>query len=329
MAITFFKTTDDLKNHLPSFQGSSELDSFQPHIDHAADEYLIPYISRGLYDTLITQYNSDSLTTANDAIFTYLQKALAHYAMYVAIPFINAKLANTGMHAQRSNDGFQQLPQWRNNETKGAAIKTADLYLDKALEVMEANPDNYTDWRDSNGYTLRTQFFINSAKEYSDILNIGESRRTFLALSHWIKETENRYLKDAIGSELFNAIKSAIEADDLTEAEGIILPMIKQFVVYQSMYKAAPHLKIDVSIKGIRISSENDGITSFMPNDLAYKEWRNEIKAMADSYIGELKKYLEEYYEDFPEYESSTAKGNGTPQTGFRDNSGSNSSVFV
>ena len=63
----------------------------EPNIDESENRYIKPVIGKKFFDELQTQIAADTLTTENEKLITFLEKSLARYVIYVALPkgFIN------------------------------------------------------------------------------------------------------------------------------------------------------------------------------------------------------------------------------------------------
>lgn len=321
--------TADIKTLAPNFQAATQTENIDPYVADAACLYLHDYLSEAYYTELVTQRNADTLTPANEKVVNLIRKSLAYFTLYDLSKFTNAKVSSMGMMTPSPQNGqFNGIRQWEKNETKQAAINKADQFLDKALEIMYTTPADYPTWQNSEAYTEGTDLFITSSKEFSN-LSRTITRRTFMQLISWQHTAEDKYILSAIGSALLSGIKSRMISGTLSANDNIILPMLKKALAWYTLYMGAPDIKLDISNHGIRLVTTDDGISSYMPADKAYHQWHAKILDLADSKLGELKNYLETNYEDFPEYESSTAKENNTPRTGIRDNTGSKSSVMI
>ena len=319
----------DLKTLVPNVHQQTSDGNVMPYIEDAACVYLEPVISSELYEQLVTETEADSLTAANLKIIKHLRKALGYFTLYDLMPFQNVKVSNAGIATNQAQNGhFTGVRQWEKNETKAAAITKADKFLDKALTIMLSNPDDYPLWKNSEVYSVSFDLLIPTSEEFSSISQ-KITRRTFLFLVPFMRTAEHKYIRSAIGIELLSGLKDRIINDTLTANDVIILPLIKKALAYYTLYTGASSLKLDFSTEGIRLVSTSDGISSSTPAGKDYHEWRKERYHDGENFLGELKNYLEKNYEDFPEYESSTAKNNNTPRTTLRNNSNSKSSVML
>ena len=323
-----FTDIKDLKNFIPQLHASMDDGEIFPYITDAADKYLVPFISQAYYDELVTEYNADTVSANNSNVIEYIRKASAYYGLYEAAPFINIQVGSGGMR-QAQNDNSTPLRQWEFNMGRQSAIQKADMYLDKALAIMEATPDNYTTWKATDAYTVHRQFFITNAKEFSIHVNIGESRRTFMKLRPYIHLAEIRYIKVAIGETLFEALKTRISAGANTADDDTLLEYIYPAAAYYAMYQGAPNLKLDISHEGIRLASTSDGITGLQPADREYHEWRKEIYGHAEYHLAILKKFLDDNTATYTEYADDDAADNDTPKYDIPQNTGSSSSVRI
>ncbi len=317
-----FTDIDQLRTVVPSIRKGTHPDSIFPYIDDAAEQYMINYISREYYEELVTEHAADNISANNAKVFTLLQKALGHYAIYDAYPDLNLQIGNSGV-AENTNQNTSQTRQWVYKDSRKQKIIKADRFLDNALAIMEATPNNYQTWRDSDAYTEYSQYFFTNATEFSKELSINNSRRTFLALVPWIRLVEDSYIRTTLGDTLMDDLKN-------TSPTGVykpkVLQLVKKTLAFYAIYSGSNHLKLNVSSESITLVSTSDGIESRTSADAgSYHNWRMEIKGYAESYNAELKKYLDDNKENISQYESDDASSTNNPRYTFPDNSGKKS----
>ena len=326
-----FKDQAQVKAAIPSISAQMNFQNISGYIDEAAALYVIDYISQEYYDELVTQNEGDSLTADNAIVFPDIQKALGYYAVYESFPFLNAKISDAGLSSNQSDHSFP-LPQWKYKEARKESIRKADLLLDKALKIMEENPDDYETWQGSAAYTSLKNLLITNSRSFSEQFDINSSRRTYYRLRQYIELVEQRYIISTIGKTLFDGLKSRLLQGTNTELDDNLLDKDKgkllKAIAWYSIYHGSQALRLDISSEGVRLVSTDDGITGLDPNSEAYYEWRNEVKATSEGYLADVKNYLNENKADYEEYTSDDAEENDTPKTTFPSQN-SNSSVMI
>ncbi len=331
----FFKDIEDLQDVFPQTHASA--DDVLKYVSDAEELYMVDYLSSAFYGEVLAaldtaNYVLTDLTPQQQAIIDHLRSSSAYYGLYEAMPFINVHLSNTGAMAHNGNESTQ-LRQWEYKEARGNAINKADRFLDKALAIMEATPADYATWQASTAFTIHKKYFITNAEDFrtKGLVDINDSRRTYLKLIPFIAKAELQFITDCIGETLFDGIKSKLIAGTSLSAEEQILmdEYIFPATAHYALYLGAPNLKLDISQNGIRLVSTNDGITGITPEERAYKEWRHELLGDAKDYLSRAKKYLDDNSDVITDYSSDPAAENDTPQYEIPDNSTSSSSVML
>jgi hypothetical protein len=300
-----FENIADLRKVLPQVHASaSEADIF-PYLEQAAIEYMHPFISEDLYDDLQTALEAanwliTALTVEEQAIITHLRRCEAHYGFYRALPTMLATVGSGGFQEPNSQNA-QGARQWVHRENKANYIATADLFLDKVLQILEADQASYTVWTDS------PQFSINSAHllaSVGDFVGIGNSRRTFLKLRNYIKMAEDRYVVPAISRQLLAALITKKQAATAyTAEETILVDYLYQAISAYALFMGAPELMLDISAEGIRVVSTSDGITSKTTTDRQlYNDWMKRTEGNARHYLAMAKMYLDDNVAAFADY---------------------------
>ncbi len=321
--MSLYSNITELQKDITAINPGSDIDRFMSYIDDAADKYIKPVIGDDLYEHLENIAASADFTAEASAIFADMPDALAifynirkaegYYALFDAYPFLNVKVGNGGM-AENSNSDQQPVRQWMFNLSRQEAINKADFLIDRALKTMEAAPASYPSWSGGSYFSQYNEFFITNADDFSKIRNIKGSRRTFIALAPFMRTTQDRYIKDCIGNTMLEAMLARQLAGTFTAADNAILPLIKKALAHYSMFLGSNELNLDISSHGTRVVSEADGITSkITASATLYGEWKREVKAMADAYLAELKKYLDDNSDDYSEYTADDAAENETP----------------
>ncbi len=331
----FFKDIEDLQTIFPQISGS--FDEMMTYVSTAEEVYMVDHLSQAFYDEMITaleavNYVLTDLTTAQQAVVKHLRKASAYYGTYKAAPYINMHMGNGGAmeHSSGETSGIRM---WVFNAAQGSSIKDADLFMDKALAVMEATPDSYTTWKTSSAFTKFKKYFITNADDFREkgLVDISGSRRTYLRLVPFMAKCELQYVIPCIGETLFATIKAkllagtALDAYETALMDNYIYPALAHYTIYTG----APNLNLDISANGIRIVSTEDGIKGMKRDEKAYAEWRMQMLGDAKNYLSRAKKYLDDNEDNIADYANDDAAENNTPDYTIPDNSLSNSSVML
>lgn len=332
MAKTLFKDVADLRKVMPQFHSSGSAADIMPYLEDGSIEYIYPFIGEDFYDEIrealiAADYDLDALTAEEQAVTNHLRKAEAFYGLHKGLPFMLTENSSSGMH-ELQLEGSSGPRQWVIKDQLRASIQKSDLFLDKALAVMEADPDSYATWSESDEFTIHHELLLSHADQFKGINN---SRRTFVKLRDYIQLAEDKYFEPAFGRALIDAlIAKKKTAATFTAKELKLLDYLYAALSYFSLFLGGPNLRLDISSNGIRVVSHNDGITGITPSDVtAYSNWLINMETNGKVYIGKAKKYLDDNADDF-DYYSAEAKAKDEPNT-YAENtiSGTKGSVMI
>jgi hypothetical protein len=105
--------------------------------------YIRPLLGKDFYNQLKTQYDSDTLSTDNDTFLReYLQPIIAHYTMFLTMPYRRAEPTANGV--------MQQLPELSVTPSEAQVglssktmISTAELLVKVAKDYLRDNASLY------------------------------------------------------------------------------------------------------------------------------------------------------------------------------------------
>lgn len=323
--MSLIRTIETLQDFAPKIHGESDFTIFLPYIQDAENEHIIPSISQDYYDELIGKLDGDGVSGVERNLLEKLQKAITYYALYESADFMNLPVGNSGM--KEHNGEQEQAPrQWVFYNFKASSIRKADKALDDALKYMEVNKASFATWAGSDAFTVYKELFIENADVFGKYRNIGGSRSTYMMLRPFIDMCEHRYIKIAIGTELFTTLKANTLAGTLTTEQNTLLQYIRRALANYALYEGMPELILDITTSGIHVVSRADGITSkISASDTKLGQYREQVFAHAQTFYAEMKKFLDDNAADYPDYLASLAAENKTPNYDLHDNTDSKS----
>lgn len=308
---TLFKDIADFRTVFPQFHSSGSTTDLFPYLEEAAEKFIYDYISEDFYDELdaalqLVDYVLTDLTVEEQAVIKHLRRAEGYYGIYTAAPHMLLDMSSSGMK-ETNPDHTSQPRQWVHKENKTESIQKADFFLDKALKVMEADPDSYVTWSESNAFSVYHQFLITNADDFT---GINGSRRTFVKLKPYIAQAQDRHVESSISRQLIDALITKKKTAAAFSAEETQLKeYLLKAVSYYALFLGAPELRLDISSDGIRLVSTSDGITGLAaPTDntiianTPYGDWLQRTEASAKYYMARAKMYLDDHTAAFADY---------------------------
>lgn len=328
-----FKTTADLKLHVAAINKNTTWESLKPSVDMAERKYIIPLISQAQYDALNAAYNAapQTLTAAQTALLAYVQRSLAHYTFYEALPSLAIMMSDMGVTEQTSSEGTAApARQWVTKGLMEKAIADADLYADALLSFLEINHTNYLLWKASSSFTITKELFIANVAEFEAHVPVGGSKRVWLAMRSFVKLCEVEYILPAISQSLYDDLKAKIlltPGTALSASYQTLLSKIQRSLAWLALYKALPFQAVSFTPGvGITMTSTADGHTTRQAADrLRFETAMTAATGTAMSFLRELKKYLDDHAADYPLYTFNDFENDPQPSYSLPDNFGKKS----
>jgi hypothetical protein len=299
----------DFKAFYPAVNRNMDWSTIEPFVQQAEDTEILPAIGQAFYDQLHAEY--DDTGTIADAIvaktFRLLRTALAHYAMYAALPQLNIRIGDAGTNETSASD-VVPVRQWVFNQNRWETLKTAARYLDMALEHMEqqvaAENDDYDAFRDSEAYTISRELLIPNARTFQRFYNITSSRRAYGKLRPYIRKAEKMYLFPLLGA-WYEEISTQHNSNTLSSENADALEMIQQLLAERTMLLAIPDLNILNDGEGWRVIENLQSLPDSMNLKESVQQLQTRAETNAAQYELQLMNFLYANLDDYPTFRDS------------------------
>lgn len=301
----------EFKEFFPVINRSMDWSSIEPFIRQAEDREIIPAIGQAFYDVLETEYQANG-TIADPTkakTFRLLRTALAHYAMYYALPQLTLRVGDAGTNETNAGDVLP-VRQWIFNTNRWETAKTAYQYLDMALEHMEGQVEDengdYDTFKTSTAYTIAMERLIPNARVFQQFYNINTSRKAYNKLRPYIRKAEKISLA-ALLDDFYDELATQHTAGTLSTKNEAILPYVQQLLAELTIQLALPDLNWVNDGDGWRIMENIYGMQ--MPANLkeSLQQLHTQAEQNAASFELQLKNYLYANLDDYPTYRDSDA----------------------
>lgn len=207
----------------------------------ALAKYLQPYLGPVLLSELEAYANDASsiptwegmdeedVTTSLVWLLGYARNAAAKFTLLMGSGQLDVQVSGAGYvvtmnqnMAPASSDRIKRL-----NESLEAAGYDN---IESMLQYLEANPNNYPTWKNSEAYTLHLSNYVNSATEFSKIVFINSSRLQFIRMREHLNNVEALTIDPAISEAMATRVRSEMKGT-ISEQVATILPAIKKAAV--------------------------------------------------------------------------------------------------
>jgi hypothetical protein len=263
--MSLFKTTDEIKDFLP-VNITFEFRDILPFLKEVEREIIVPVLGKDQYNDLHTKYQADTITAgdSDDKLLQMARIPLASFAYMKWIPWGQVQIDSGGIRIVSSENLKSAFP-WQIQNLEQSARASGFSGIEALYVFLEENKATYTLWASSSAYTQSKELFINSAKEFTEYVNINCSRWTFNTVRAIISRIEDTVIKNTLGTTLFDAIKAEILSGSISSANQDLLNLIRPALANLTMAKAMAILPVKIDEFGITVLSTNNPDKSKSP----------------------------------------------------------------
>ncbi len=180
---------------------------------------------------------------------------------------------------EKDNENLLRLA----NDGTDILLEFLDEHIDDQVEIVPPKdtfpPVGYTPllpWKTSAALLATRELFINTVDEFQKVFMIGGSRLTFISLLPIMRRVQDNEIKSCFTAEKYAELQAAIEDDDISADNLIILDKARQPLALLTLSVAAKRLTAEVLPDGI---FSNMTINVIKTKSAASKIDRNEISA--------------------------------------------------
>jgi hypothetical protein len=242
-------------------------------------------------------------------VLSMTQRSVTYLAFYEGFDILSVSIKDTGFFRVENNEN-KSLFNYQEKKLRDYFSNTGYNTLEDVLEYMEANLAQFTTWADSDAYQNNRKYFINSAKEFTEIYKpLKKSRLVFLNIQSDLKAAEDFDIKSILGTALFDKLKDLVLDKDIEEAEFIeykkLLPYVQNVLAYRTVVRCIKNLGANFTDKGLFFASFENTDKNFKretPNTEQTLALIGGATENANQYQDQLESYLLESKEVLPEY---------------------------
>lgn len=317
-------TIDEIREIYP-LNKQTAYASIKPALIQAELQYVRKLMGDAEYDLLDTNFNGGGLTAAQQKIIYFAQSALVNFALYNNLAGLNALIGDLGI-SELSDSGGTANPVrlWSYKELKTSLGDKADDSGDALLSAMEKQPGQFTLWEASPQFTITKELFINTTEEFSELVNISGSRRTWISIRRFLKQAELKYILPILCQALFDEIKGQILNRSVTADNETLLSMIRPALASYSICEALPNINVRIAFDGILSRSGTDGPGRQASNEQTAELLRHN-QVNSGFWSNRLKKHLEDNLDTYPLFRDSDCCNSLVANNRLKDNSGKKS----
>lgn len=257
----------------------SEVHSFIAVSQDTSLEKLIPYLEKGKADkeiikvvgtemlSVIEGYYDSVENEKQSKVLALSQRALVNLAYYYYLPFMNVEISDAGVTTNKDESAYQ----WQYNNLALSLVQTAYEALDDLYLFLEENESDFSDWKKP----IVKDLFIKSAAEFSEYVDIKDSRRTFNAILPQMRYIEKFFIPQTL--------------QDTPPTDPEILKFLKGSIAHSVIADAVDDLVIDISADGLLQASIQANAKNTDKRELARIE---QIAAFVEKHKSKANEYV-------------------------------------
>lgn len=307
---TLVKDIEDIKKHVSVYE-SLEWDILKPYVVQADRKFLVPAIGQSLYD----QYGTQPTDEVPLKVFNLLCEASSHLALFLYVPIGNVVINDHGIMVENTQY-TKSAEWWQVRDVRRSFLEAGFSALDEAVRLMESNESQFVKWKESDSYTVFMELFVKRTDTFNRWFNIGNSRRSFLALRPHMLEVHHQYFVGKLGVETvarINFTTKPLTTLSTELAQGTpfkVMELLQASQVNYTIAKAIESGMFEVSPTGIyqKLDDFPGQRTKTLDEVQVNRLMQNKLIA-GEEYYKKALALIESSPEDFPEYTAGeTAK---------------------
>lgn len=298
-------TTEEIKLHLPA-NATFDMDDIRPFIlNMAVPEVLLPVLGEEAYTEMQTAYQNNSLTAEQEKLLPLAQYAIVNYAYAKYIPSAQVSISANGIHIEVSENKKTAFA-WQIEQLQNSFLEAADNGIEQLYLFLEKNIADYATWAASDRVSILRANFINTATDFNAHYNIGNSRRTFLALLPLMRIAEETDVLTLLGAEFYDEIKVHIAQNTVPDKSKLLINYLQKAIAHLAMVQAIAALDVYITANGTRIGSLKISSEKTQTDLQRLSSHETHCRNTANTYLAKAKKFIYDNIADFPTFESSS-----------------------
>jgi len=263
-----FKTIDEFRKHV-TVDANMHFELLAPFIKDGQDLYIKDLLGEDFFNIILEDYNAhtdaEGADTGMDAdnlvLLPYIQKSLAYYAAFLALPHLGASLGSSGVQEQFGSNS-RPAPRYKIRDLQLQYINQGDRFADKLLEFLEdeASGSKYAVWFSSEANTAIEGIIVYSTAIASRHVEIHDSRRLFLRMKKRIKDIEKNDVIDMLCTAQYGELVTQIKGGTLTDANKELIALLEPYIAKKALYLTVPTVRVSITDEGVTLHSSNDSV---------------------------------------------------------------------
>lgn len=244
-----FSDLDQLSEFVKISQ-NSKLEDYQQAMRLMQSKWIKPIIGKAQLDLLIEKTKTDDFTDEEREFLHAVRFPAAILTQYHSIGSGNITLTEGGFSVPKSEQ-IAPASQFRINQYKDELEMSAQAALSDLLEWLQENGENHPSYWNSDERKSAMGRFIRDARVFNQFTSLDVDHFIFRNLNYLISRTEDTLIENILCQDLYDHMKTELEAGSDLGAYADLLKPIREVLVPFVIADAINELGI--SIKGAQM----------------------------------------------------------------------------
>jgi len=304
----FFDDIDDVKKYVGGAVNKSvSMASLEPSFLSALENHIEYWLSTAMWNKLVELENGTSeIQEPYKKLIAKVKRPLAMLGMYEYMDVGGIQISESGI-IRKEGENFKQAYKYQENAYKRKMLNNGYEAIEKMLLFLEANENDYNEWKTDEAYKRNKSLVINYASEFRAVYSNYVSRYTFEILRPLIEDLEVFVIIPLIGDDQYEELKDNILLKSLSEDEKKLLKLIQKVVANFAVEEGIKRHWIRIEGKKVIQNEqlENQSYEKSLPATMQQMNTAvNHNNEYANRYVSRMMKYLNDNLDTFPSYKA-------------------------
>lgn len=308
MATFVFNDIDDFQKHVGGATNKSmDIRSLSPWIEKTAENHIIPWLGRTIWDQLVDLVDDGNVdyASAEGKLLVKVCSPLAMLTMY-EYSFIGAiQFGEAGLFRLETED-YKSAYKYQEANYRESMLNNGYEGIELMQRFLDQNADDYANWDQKE---KARSLIINYASELRDAYSKYLSRYTFEIVRSLVEDVELFAIVPILGQAQYDDIKTAILAGTFSAPQKSLLKYLRKvvgnFVVHEGILRQWVLLDGRNLIQNVQRSIDSRH-QSLPPESgsTAVSLLLMQSDRYANRYIAYITDYLNDNINDYPLYKA-------------------------
>jgi len=308
MASFLFTDIADFQNYVGGATNKSmDMRSLSPWIEKTAENHIMPWLGRTLWDDLVTKVAEGSISSgsADEKLLIKVCSPLAMLTMY-EYSFIGAiQFGEAGLFRLETEE-YKSAYKYQEANYRESMLNNGYEGIELMQRFLHENADNYQTWDHKD---KSRSLIINYASELRDAYSKYISRYTFEIIRSLIEDVELFALVPVLGQAQYDDIKAAILVNTFSDPQKKLLKYLRKVVGNFAIHEGV--LRQWVLIDGRNVIQNVQRSIDSSQQSLPPESGSSAVSLLlmqadkyANRYISFITDYLNDNIDDYPLYKA-------------------------